>query len=58
MTNDDYERIIRSEIDGVLSSAEYLKLHKDSSKSALNHHVWLRLLGLMETWDMRKHRLK
>jgi len=57
MTNDDYERIIQSEVNGILGSAEYLKLHKESSKSSLNHHVWLRLMGLMETWDMRRYRL-
>ena len=57
MTNKDYERITRSETSGIPANAGFLKSHSDSSKSSLNHHVWLRLLGLMETWDMRRYRL-
>lgn len=58
MTNEDYERITQSEKSGIIASAHFLKLHSDSSNSYLNHHVWLRLLGLMETWDMRRHKLR
>ncbi len=57
MTNKDYERITQSETSGIPANAGFLKSHSDSSKSSLNHHIWLRLLGLMETWDMRRYRL-
>ncbi len=58
MTNDDYERITHSERSSIIGGAGFLKLYADLSESPLHHHVWLRIVGLMETWDMRKHRLK
>ncbi len=58
MTNDDYERITQSERSSIIGGAGFLKLYADLSSSPLHHHVWLRIVGLMETWDMRKHRLK
>lgn len=58
MTNKDYERITQSKKSGISGSADFLKLYSNSSKSHLNHHVWLRIVGLMETWDMRRHRLR